>query len=182
VVEVLAYAFLVMSAVGFVASLVSHVCSLLGVDGPLGDRTMLLHMGIFVVWFPAILAARRVGRDAPQKDQWKAALRGCPEWMRYALYGLFGYTFLNFALFLFRAHGRGSSGPGGSASPSVVRGFSGHWMLFYFAAFAMLYSYLHLEDTGPRRCSGGHEVGPLAKFCEQCGAPVVVSAPATSPR
>ena len=181
-IEVFAYAFLVMSAVGFLASLVSHVYALLGLDGPLGDRTMLLHVGIFIVWIPAILASRRLVRDVPQKDMWKATLRGCPEWMRYAFYGLFGYTFLNFALFMFRGAGRSTPGGGGAAAPSVVRGFSGHWMLFYFAAFAMLYSYVHVEGAGPRRCAGGHEVGPLAKFCERCGAPVVETVPGTSPR
>ena len=44
---------------------------------------------------------------------------------------------VNFAIFFFQAPHGGS----GANPPAVVcRGFSGHWMVFYSAALAILYS------------------------------------------
>jgi hypothetical protein len=81
---IIAYPFLIFSAVGLVLSVISHVCGLRGTAGPFGDQTWLLHIGIFVVWLPAVLAVQRLSRNVPRRDFWKAALRGCPRWMRYA--------------------------------------------------------------------------------------------------
>jgi hypothetical protein len=80
--------------------------------------------------------AKRVGNRRSQ-DYWKLVLQGSPEWMRYMVYGFFGYAFVNFALFISKA----PTGGGGANPPAIVwRGFSGHWMLFYSAALATLYS------------------------------------------
>jgi Protein of unknown function (DUF3592) len=41
----------------------------------------ILHCGIFIVWFPAIMVAKsRVG-STRRKDFWKLVLKGSPEWM-----------------------------------------------------------------------------------------------------
>jgi hypothetical protein len=156
--------------VGLALSVWSHLDALVGHQGPLGDHEFWLHAGIFVVWFPAVMVSLRLTRDFKQKDYWKAALRGCPTWMKYMVYGFFGYAILNFAVFIASAP-KGSSGP---MTPSDVRGFSGHWMFFYSAAAATLYSgaHAHERDEG-RRCLNGHMVSPLAKFCEECGQPVI---------
>jgi hypothetical protein len=131
----------------------------------------VLHIGIFIVWIPAVLVANRLTKDVPRKDFWKAALRGCPEWMRYMSYGFFGYAFLNFVFFAITApKGRAAS----SMSPSEVRGFSGLWMAFYSAALSIVFSAIRLWDQEwQRRCLNGHAVSPIAKFCDQCGRPVI---------
>ena len=116
----IAYPFLIFSAVGLVLSVISHVCGLRGAPGPLGDQTWLLHIGIFVVWLPAVLAVQRLSRNVPRRDVWNAALRGCPRWMRYGMYGLFGYAIINFLIFI-QAGGK-HQGPG-PMPPAVVRGF-----------------------------------------------------------
>lgn len=157
--------------IGLALSIWSHLAALLGTQGPLGNYEWFLHIGIFVVWIPTVLVAARMGREFKQKDLWKAVLRGCPAWMKYMAYGFFGYAFINFAVFIVAAPAKGGPGP---MSPVVVRGFSGHWMAFYSMAAAVLYSATHVEnrDLG-RRCLNGHQLGPLAKFCEECGQPVV---------
>jgi hypothetical protein len=72
------------------------------------------------------------------------------------VYGLSGYTILNFIVFVASAP---KSGGGGSMPPQVVRGFSGHWMFFYAAAACLTYSALMVEtrEVG-RRCTNGHEI------------------------
>jgi hypothetical protein len=88
--------------------------------------------------------------------------------MRAALVVLFAYALLNFFLFM-------SAPPHttGVAPPSVLRGFSGHWMIFYAVAFATFYSVRHAPDIlVTMRCANGHAVSPAAKFCDVCGAPL----------
>jgi hypothetical protein len=84
--KTLLYPLVALSAVGLALSLISHIAALLGANGPLGDKAWILHIGIFVVWLPAILVMNRLTREVPRKDIWKVALRGCPEWMRYMTY------------------------------------------------------------------------------------------------
>jgi hypothetical protein len=162
--------FALLSGFGLVLSVISHFAALLGEEGPLGRYTPALHIGIFVVWLPAVLVASRLARNAPQRDIWRVLLRGCPAWMRYVTYGFFVYGIVNFVFFLSAAPKTNGSGP---MPPQVVRGFSGHWMMFYSAAMAVLCSAAKLREEGwDRRCPNGHVVQPAAKFCARCGHPV----------
>jgi hypothetical protein len=129
--------FILLAAVGLGLSIWVHVGALAG------RRVMpeaffgMLHVGTFVVWIPTVLVSiKRVGNTG-RKDFWKLVLRGSPEWMRYMVYGFGGYAMVNFAIFFFQA----PQGGFGTNPPAVEwRGFSGHWMLFYSAALAILYS------------------------------------------
>src|SRR6185369_854875 len=89
----------VLAGIGFALSVAAHALAIAGQVPPGGDLVMGLHMGIFVVWLPTVLVMVRVTKGANRKDAWKIALSGAPSWMRYALYGLFGYAILNFVLF-----------------------------------------------------------------------------------
>lgn len=150
-----------IAAAGFVASVMVHVSSLLGLPQPLGRLAWGLHIGIFVVWLPAVLVAQRLSKGAKQADFWKAVLRGCPRWMKRFLYVLVPYIFINFFVGI-------ALGP--DTESDNFRIFSGHWMFFYFAGMAMLHSAHRLGSLEPRTCPQGHEVSPFAKFCEECGS------------
>lgn len=163
------WVFVALSAVGLVVSLWVHLGAVAGRRVATEPIFWILHMGIFVVWFPAVLVAKqRVGNLQP-KDFWKVVLSGSPEWMRYVVYGFLAYAIINFALFIFQAPTGGS----GADTPAIVwRGFSGHWMAFYSAALAILYSAATMSEPG-RRCINGHSVPTRATLCERCGQPVV---------
>lgn len=155
--------FMYLALVGFVASLIAHLCGYVGIDKPFGISPWPLHVGIFIVWFPAVLVFHNLSKDFPQRDMWKAALRGCPNWMRTLLYVIGGYAFLSF--FAFMAIDSFSS-----SEASTIRGFSGHWLIFYYAAFVILYSAINVsQQDSIRRCSNGHPMKPNDKFCSQCG-------------
>jgi hypothetical protein len=158
-----------LAGVGLVLSLISHGTALFGVNGPLGDSTWLLHIGIFVVWIPTVLVSQITTAGVLPKDRWKAALRNCPPWMKYMVYGFLGYALVNFSLFVLTHQEYSSEG---AMPPPVVRGFSGHWMAFYCLAFAVLYSAAQPHEQ-PRRCPNGHIVGPAAEFCERCGQRII---------
>jgi hypothetical protein len=145
--------FLVLAAVGLVLSLVAHGCALLGLPQPLGGATWGLHLGIFAVWPSAILASRRMVQGTKPDDFWRIVLRGCPPWMRWLTYGFFGYAVVNFLIFLAMSLGR-KQAAGVPTPPEVFRGFSGHWMAFYSAALAILYSALAASLRGEDKTLG----------------------------
>ena len=50
--EILLYPFVFLSALGLVLSITAHVAALLGFNVP--PAAMGLHIGILIVWFPAV--------------------------------------------------------------------------------------------------------------------------------
>lgn len=122
------YSILAMPAgMGFAASLACQILSWLPGEPPLPPSVMLLHGGIFVVWIPRVIFATRSAPDHTRGNL-EHLLAVLPEGARVAAYGLFGYALLNFAYFLYT----GSSYPKHHVPFHLtLRGFSGHWMLFY---------------------------------------------------
>lgn len=159
----IAYPVMVVSALGVIACFFLHIVSFYA--GPEFARraTPILFPVIFIVWVPTVLLMNRLTRDFKQRDLWKAALRGCPTWMKTSLWVIWGYVF--FAAFLLPFL-RGSNP---SASPGSFLIFPA---AFYSVSFCVMYSLLNVDrfDAG-RRCLNGHSISPLAKFCEECGAP-----------
>jgi len=165
--------FIPLAAVGLGLSAAVHLLSVFGRLGQPTTPWFLLHLGVFVVFIPAVLVQQRLSTGLNPQDRWKASLRGCPPWVPRALQVLGVYALLNFFRFLWVTHGRAPS-PGGPP-PDVLWGFSGHWMIFYAAAWAMLYSgerVMGMEE-GERRCPNGHPVSPSVRYCEQCGNSVL---------
>ena len=161
------YPLLALAAVGFIATLTVHVASLFGVVYPFEPSTKFLIPGMFVVFVPAIFVMNRLIKDFKQKDVWRAALRGCPQWMRRAVWAVFGYAWVGFfALPLLYGGGMDSAANRARVGSATI-------MVFYLVPCAVLYSATHVQHFDQsRRCLNGHGVSPLAKFCEECGAPV----------
>jgi len=164
-------AFALLALLGFCLSMVAHVATLLGVDVrehvPL---VWLLHLGVFVVAVPMISAMRK----------WKSRsflttlLRGLPVWARAFTISLGVYTILNFIVcFAAAADGQAAEKDHRyvlqdgsrfvreltveeyhSRRAMEIRGFSGHWMAFYFLAFAVLV----LHEEAPDRRNPLHRV------------------------
>jgi hypothetical protein len=108
----------------------------------------------------------RLTSDFKQKDLWTAALRGCPSWMRNALWVVIGCVF---AVFFFPLISKGNPGEG----PQTFVLFP---ITFYAVSFCVMYSFIQAEKQDAlRRCLNGHTISPLAKFCEECGAPAATS-------
>jgi len=159
---------MLLAALGFLLSVAAHVASIANIPLPGGQSIWLLHAGIFVVWLPTVLVAVRVTRGERRQDFWKVLLSGCPRWMRISAYVLVVYVILNFLYFM--ATSSQVRHAAGDPPPSVIRGFSGHWMIFYGAAFMTLYSVIKRPALlGRSVCSNGHAVSRSDKFCPTCG-------------
>jgi hypothetical protein len=163
----LIYSFFALAVIGFVAMLLVHVSSLFGVTSPFDHFLKFLGPGVFVVFLPTVLVMNQLSRDFKQKDIWRAALRGCPQWMRRAVWVIFGYGWIGFfALPLL-------FGGGMDAAANKARSMSATLLIFYVIPVAILYSATQVKRVDDsRRCVNGHRVSPLAKFCEECGSPV----------
>jgi len=78
----LTYPFLALAAAGFLAALAIHVASLFGAASPFQHFLNFLGFGLFVVFVPTIFVMRQLTSEFKQKDVWRAAMRGCPGWIR----------------------------------------------------------------------------------------------------
>jgi len=148
------YAIGALAFAGFAASAGVHVASLAGLDVQAQwPAVWSLHLGFFVVFLPFVISSRKRLGARPGL----AALReNFPAWLIAAAGALTIYAIVNFVLFA--VHGLGGT-------PAIVdgkyvlqnhghlvreigraeflqakvmelRGFSGHWMIFYFIPFA----------------------------------------------
>lgn len=159
--KIVAFPVMALAALGMLLCLGSYLFEFAGLYSPPQNRPLILFLGVFIVWFPTIFLMNRLTADFKQKDMWKAALRGCPSWMQTSLWVLVGVVallaFLPLALRAQRAY------------PDIFVLFP---VCFYAASFCVTYSLINAEKhDSTRRCLNGHTISPMARFCEECGAP-----------
>jgi len=163
---------MLLAGCGFILSATAHCLALANAEIPGGKYVWGLHIGIFVVWLPAVLICNQATRIARRRDLWKQVLGACPGWMRWSLYAVFGYGILNFIYFVATTGSQHFQMTGDAPDP-VIRGFSGHWMIFYGAAFAIFYSRLNAPQLySGCKCPLGHTVSPLDRYCPECGSEI----------
>lgn len=163
----LIYPFLVLAGLGSAAVLMVHVEALLGTTYLFDHYLKYFGPGIFVVFVPTIFVMNYLVRYFKQKDVWRAALRGCPPWMRRLLWGVFGYAWVGFFALPFLYGG------GMDSHPNQARAMSAVLLILYLIPLSVLYSAKQVPrlDLG-RRCLNGHHLPPLTRFCQECGAPL----------
>jgi hypothetical protein len=165
----LSYPLLALSGIGSLAILSIHVAALLGFTFGFDLFVRFLVPGLFVVWLPSIFVMNTLTKEFKQKEIWRAALRGCPPWMRRTLWIVLGYAWVGFFTLPF-FYG------GGNSPLNKARSMLAVLMVFYMMSFAVFYSATHAKRfDGGRYCLNGHRISPLAKFCEECGAPAAPS-------
>ena len=158
--------FMAIAAFGFVASVIAHLLALAHGPIPGGEKIFALHAGIFIVWIPAVMLMGTLTKGARRSDIWKIGLMGCPRWVKPALTALGAYVAVNFFRGIAMQHREGDD------FLERVRLFSGHWIIFYAIATAIMYSALHVsQDRLNLRCLLGHKMSPADSFCPECGNP-----------
>jgi hypothetical protein len=110
----------------------------------------MLHLLPFLLFIPMIFLLR--AREVEDGDVLKSFFATMPKWVKYAFYVLGAYTLINFLLFLYLMEGGSLDIRGGKYilhnhgtiirelteqeyklhETYVLRGFSGHWLWFYF--------------------------------------------------
>lgn len=151
--------FCILAIIGFVLSFIAHFSTYFGVN-PQGEFPFvwLLHVGIFVVFVPAVYIMKRV--DNGKGIFFHEAVKFAPVWMKILCGVCFLYAAVNFFSFasmtkdgspdiisgnyVISNHGRIvrviSHDEYEKYRSYEVRGFSGHWMIFYFFSATVLVS------------------------------------------
>ena len=144
----------IVALAGFMMSALVHVAALAGVAVFERVPTVwLLHVGIFAVFIPFVTSSRRELQSNTGLDQMLAIV---PSWVALIGGALFAYAFINFLVFMSRTQGGNPSLENGkfvllnhghlireltpaeytAYRANEARGFSGHWLVFYFVPFA----------------------------------------------
>lgn len=143
-----------VALLGFVLSLVVHIVALLGRDvSAQVPLVWSLHVGIFIVFIPFVLSSRKVVGPKPSFAELRELF---PGWVVTLGAVIFAYAILNFLFFALATQGGSPSIRDGkyaleehgrlirtlsasdyaSFKANDIRGFSGHWLVFYFVPFA----------------------------------------------
>ncbi len=155
-----------LALAGFFASVAVHVGGYFGVSEPFGLSPWPLHAASIAIWLPGAYVAKKLAASTPNGDILKIVMSRCPSWVTNTFYVLFAYAFGSFAVFWVK----GFFGIGDESDSNTLRGFSGHWIVFNFAAFAVFYSYTRNQAISPARlCTNGHTIGKNANRCPVCG-------------
>ena len=144
----------ILALLGLMLSLVVHIAALLGIDvSAKFPLVWSLHIGIFVVFIPFVLLSRK---DLGSKPTMTRLRELFPGWVITLGAVIFVYALVNFLLFMLATQGGSPSiregkfilqdhgrlireitaGEYASFKANEVRGFSGHWLVFYFVPFA----------------------------------------------
>ncbi len=167
--KILLTPFILLAATGLITTIIFHLSSILRLPFEHYNMVFYLAGGVFIVWLPTVLLASSLTKEFKQKDFWKAAMRGCPIWLKKSVYIIFVYAVINFIYMMI-------TGPD-EDEISTARFISGHLLPFYAAALGTLYSAVKIDmHDNTRRCENGHPISPAAKFCEECGASIKNSA------
>ncbi|WP_233869839.1 hypothetical protein [Paraburkholderia adhaesiva] len=166
----LRYALGVSALTGFVISLVVHVSALMGFNlAATIPSIWALHAGVFVVFAPFVFLCRKeLGGKGNLWLLWK----GVPNWVAVLGGMIFVYVVMNFLLFMLHTEGGMPAVQDGKyvllnhgkfirqLTPSEftafkaneLRGFSGHWLLFYFvpAAYFLFWKSARAEPVRGR--------------------------------
>ncbi len=152
--------FAFLAAAGLLLSIVVHFSTFLGFD-PISRFPLvwLLHIGIFVVFIPAIIAANKA--PATKTTSSASLFPNAPRWLIVAVGVFFAYALINFVILMYlmrdgsptrRDNGSFAITDHGRFVRKIseqefhryqayeVRGFSGHWMAFYCISMATLVS------------------------------------------
>lgn len=141
----------ILALLGFVAALIVHLPTQFGYDisKPVPMLFWALHGGAIMAWVLMSNSARNAFGKRLSPQEWLSVL---PDWATWGKQILGAYALVNFAVFTYSAY-RGSpairdghyvlqqhghivrmlSLPEYEAAQlAVMRGFSGHWLVFYF--------------------------------------------------
>ena len=146
----------IVAAVGWVSCIVVSLLGIAGVAIPMAIP-IALFFGVFPLQLCGVLLLQRQMAGVPNQDLWKIAFRGCPPWLRYAIWASWGYAFLSFLLIT-----------NGEVFDAKAAGFVA---AFYAVNLGIFVTTVATADD-PTECAKGHPIGPYDKFCRECGVEI----------
>src|SRR5579863_653095 len=116
-----------LAAIGFLVSLVCNVMGWMHTNPFWGQSVFWLHIGAMALFFALIYFSNKT-MPKFSKSNLDHLLAELPKWARTGLGVVFAYAILNFVWFIYCSS---TYQKGKEPMWLVLRGFSGHWMLFF---------------------------------------------------
>lgn len=126
------FVLMLISAAGFLLSLILHIAMLLHVEMPL-DK--VLHYGMLALLLPSIVIAHRLRRCLGNKAFGEVLKNACPGWMATTIGLIMIYAIVNLLIQMVR-------------KGDFVFAYSALLMAAYSVAIGMYYSYNRLKSSG----------------------------------
>lgn len=167
-------AFFFFAVIGWSIGLVVHLLSLFDYDvAEVFPFVWILHVGAILIMFPAIIELKKTvpvrqvnGRLlGTSRGFYTHVFKNAPRWLSIIVGLCFAYAIVNFILFITSQLGTAEIQGGQYVLTShgkilktlteeefhhvkanMLRGFSGHWILFFAAAAAILYPFKKQEE------------------------------------
>lgn len=165
-----------LAALGLILGLIVHIVSILGIYiGDSIPFIWVLHLAIFIVWLPTILELRKnkefMAADAKSKRNplkfFQMMFKNAPAPVMYLTMFFFIYSFINFFIFMqiemngvpdiidgqYVINNHGSiikmltEAEFYKIKANELRGYSGHWLLFYGIAMGVLWPEKEKNET-----------------------------------
>jgi hypothetical protein len=86
--------FIGMAFVGLVCCIIAHGGALVTGQDPFGPSPTFLDYGIFVIWLPVVIAARKTTKDYKSLEAIRWILGNCPPWLKYSVGAILVYDVL----------------------------------------------------------------------------------------
>ena len=123
------------------------MAAFLGKTHPFDLSSDYLFVGLFLVWIPTGLLVNSTSLKQGRRWTWRAVLRGCPKYLQWAMWILFGYSLVSIGLQFINA---GEMGSQLYSDRAVSSGF----LAMYSAAACLLYSGTQAEKSPKGTHSG----------------------------
>ena len=133
-----------LAVAGLLSCVAVHWAWLLKIYSPSMTAVQALSWGLFVVWLPAVLMARRLSRGSVDRNHWRVVFNKVPPWMKKITIASIVYSLANFfiVLWLEKFH------PGADDNALTLGAIPGHLIAFYSISWAVLYAASHPSDPG----------------------------------
>ncbi len=133
---------LLISAAGFLLSLIVHIATLLHVEMELDIVMQVLAYVMFALFIPSIVIVSRLRRSFGNQPFGEALKSTCPRWMRTTMGLIIIYAIVNLLIQLARGEKAGFA-------------YSALLMAAYSVAIGMYYSYTRWKSSGKRHSMNG---------------------------
>ncbi len=151
--------FFFIALFGALSAITVHISAMLGID--VADKSpfiWLLHVLIFMVWIPTIFSLKKEQEQNKEANAFTLLTKNKPKWLIGLIIAIAVYTGFNFMFSMSNTEGTSKEENGIYSlhnrgkhirniteeeyhlhEANVLRGFSGHWILFYTVATIALY-------------------------------------------
>jgi len=126
------------ATIGLMLSLTVHLITFFEYNLTISN-VQFIHIGIIIIWLLTIISiVKSLDKKSSKEEYWQKFKKDFPKWIIYigilvVLYTIFNFLYTHFILSegVLQDYQRQES--------YFLRGFSGHWLFFYYIAWAILF-------------------------------------------